>query len=173
MGEAGEAQNPTHQQKKMGEDELRKFRDRFNIPVTDEQLPKIPFIRPEEDSQEMKYLRERGAVMGTLPARQPVAKPLEIPGLEAFDAMLKGTDDRENFHHDGFCAFAQCVGQRQKISASKSCLSYRTNHALSAWKACSANSVSSRSWDSCTHARCRSTDVLQRVGFRSDFTGRH
>jgi pyruvate dehydrogenase E1 component len=95
MGEAGEAQNPTHQQKKMGEDELRKFRDRFNIPVTDEQLPKIPFIRPAEDSQEMKYLRERGAAMGTLPARQPVAKPLEIPGLEAFDAMLKGTDDRE------------------------------------------------------------------------------
>jgi len=95
MGEAGEAQNPTHQQKKMGEDELRKFRDRFNIPVTDEQLPKIPFIRPAEDSQEMKYLRERGAAMGTLPARHPVAKPLEIPGLDAFDAMLKGTEDRE------------------------------------------------------------------------------
>ena len=95
MGGAGEAQNPTHQQKKMGEDELRIFRDRFNIPVTDEQLPKIPFIRPPEDSQEMKYLRERGAAMGTLPARNPIAKSLEIPGLEAFDAMLKGTDERE------------------------------------------------------------------------------
>jgi pyruvate dehydrogenase E1 component len=95
MGDAGEGQNTTHQQKKVGEDALRKFRDRFNIPVTDEQLTKIPFIRPAEDSQEMKYLRERGAVMGTLPARKPVAKPLEIPGLEAFDAMLKGTDDRE------------------------------------------------------------------------------
>ena len=95
MGDAGEAQNPTHQQKKMGEDELRKFRDRFNIPVTDEQLPKIPFIRPTEDSQEMKYLRERGAAMGTLPARNPIATPLEIPGLDAFDALLKGTDERE------------------------------------------------------------------------------
>ncbi len=95
MGDAGEAQNPTHQQKKMGEDELRKFRDRFNIPVTDEQLPKIPFIRPAEDSQEMKYLRERGAAMGTLPARNPIATPLEIPGLDAFDALLKGTDERE------------------------------------------------------------------------------
>jgi pyruvate dehydrogenase E1 component len=95
MGVAGEAQNPTHQQKKMGEDELRIFRDRFNIPVTDEQLPKIPFIRPAEDSQEMKYLRERGAAMGTLPARNPIADPLEIPGLDAFDALLKSTDERE------------------------------------------------------------------------------
>ena len=95
MGEAGEAQNPTHQQKKMGEDELRIFRDRFNIPVSDEQLQKIPFVRPAEDSQEMKYLRERGAAMGTLPARNPIAKSLEIPGLDAFDALLKGTDERE------------------------------------------------------------------------------
>jgi pyruvate dehydrogenase E1 component len=95
MGVAGEAQNPTHQQKKMDLDELRIFRDRFNIPVTDEQLPKIPFIRPAEDSQEMKYLRERGTAMGTLPARTPIAKSLDIPALEAFDALLKGTDERE------------------------------------------------------------------------------
>jgi pyruvate dehydrogenase E1 component len=95
MGDAGEGQNTTHQQKKVGEDALRKFRDRFNIPVTDEQLTTIPFIRPAEDSQEMKYLRERGAVMGTLPARKPVAKSLDIPGLEAFDAMLKSSEDRE------------------------------------------------------------------------------
>ena len=95
MGEAGEAQNPTHQQKKMGEDELRKFRDRFNIPVTDEQLPKLPFVRPEEGSQEAKYLRERGAIMGTIPARNPVAVALQIPGLDAFDVLLKGTEDRE------------------------------------------------------------------------------
>jgi pyruvate dehydrogenase E1 component len=95
MGEAGEAQNPTHQLKKMGEEALRKFRDRFNIPVTDEQLHTIPFIRPAEDSQEMKYLRERNTAMGMLPARKPVAKPLEIPSLEAFDAMLKSSEERE------------------------------------------------------------------------------
>jgi pyruvate dehydrogenase E1 component len=95
MGEAGEAQNPTHQQKKMGEDALRKFRDRFNIPVTDEQLPNLPFVRPAEDSQEAKYLRERGATMGTIPARRPVADKLEIPGLDAFDALLKSSEDRE------------------------------------------------------------------------------
>ncbi|MFA5826766.1 MAG: pyruvate dehydrogenase (acetyl-transferring), homodimeric type, partial [Gallionellaceae bacterium] len=95
MGEAGEAQNPSHQQKKMGEDALRKFRDRFNIPVTDEQLPNLPFVRPAEDSQEMKYLRERGAVMGSIPARKPVATALQIPGLDAFDALLKSSEDRE------------------------------------------------------------------------------
>src|SRR5512135_3581576 len=95
MGEAGEAQNPTHQQKKMDEESLRKFRDRFNIPVTDEQLSKLPFIRPAEDSLEAKYLRERGATMGTLPMRKPEAKPLQVPGLDAFDALLKSSEDRE------------------------------------------------------------------------------
>ena len=95
MGSSGEAQNPTHQQKKMDGESLRAFRDRFNIPVTDEQLPKLPFVRPAEDSQEAKYLRERGAAMGAIPARDPVAHPLNIPELSAFDALLKGTDDRE------------------------------------------------------------------------------
>ncbi|MBK9161649.1 MAG: pyruvate dehydrogenase (acetyl-transferring), homodimeric type [Nitrosomonadales bacterium] len=95
MGSSGEAQNPTHQQKKMDGESLRKFRDRFNIPVTDEQLADVPFVRPAEDSQEMKYLRERSATMGTIPARKPVAAKLDIPGLSAFDALLKGTDDRE------------------------------------------------------------------------------
>jgi pyruvate dehydrogenase E1 component len=95
MGASGEAQNPTHQQKKMDVESLRSFRDRFNIPVTDEQLPQLPFCRPAEDSQEMKYLRERMAAMGTVPVRNPVAQPLQIPGLDAFEVLLKGTDDRE------------------------------------------------------------------------------
>ena len=95
MGEAGEGQNITHQQKKVGEDALRKFRDRFNIPVSDADLPKLPFCRPADDSQEMKYLRKRGEQMGTVPLRKPVAQPLQVPGLEAFEALLKGTEDRE------------------------------------------------------------------------------
>ena len=95
MGASGEAQNPTHQQKKMDMESLRSFRDRFNIPVTDEQLPQLPFCRPAEDSQEMKYLRERMAEMGTLPLRKPAAQPLQIPGLDAFEVLLKGTDERE------------------------------------------------------------------------------
>ncbi len=94
MGEAGEAQNPTHQQKKMGEEALRHFRDRFHIPVTDEQLPNLPFVRPAEDSQEMKYLRERMAAMGTI-SRRPISTTLQIPSLDTFDALLKGTEGRE------------------------------------------------------------------------------
>jgi len=95
MGASGEAQNPTHQQKKMDEDSLRKFRDRFNIPVSDEQLSQLPFCRPAEDSQEMKYLRERMAAMGTVPLRKPRAQPLQVPGLDAFEVLLKGTEGRE------------------------------------------------------------------------------
>ncbi|CAH1386191.1 pyruvate dehydrogenase (acetyl-transferring), homodimeric type [Candidatus Nitrotoga sp. M5] len=95
MGEAGEAQNITHQQKKVGEEALRKFRDRFNIPVTDEQLTKLPFCRPSDDSLEMRYLHERSKAMGTVPDRKVVAKPLQIPGLDAFEVLLKGTEDRE------------------------------------------------------------------------------
>ena len=95
MGEAGEAQNITHQQKKVGDEALRKFRDRFNIPVTDDQLSKLPFCRPPDDSLEMSYLRERSKAMGTVPDRKIVAKPLQIPGLDAFEVLLKGTEERE------------------------------------------------------------------------------
>ena len=95
MGEAGEAQNITHQQKKVGEEALRKFRDRFNIPVTDEQISKLPFCRPPADSLEMIYLRERSQAMGTLPVRRIEAEPLSVPGLETFDVLLKGTEGRE------------------------------------------------------------------------------
>ncbi|HEY5993499.1 MAG TPA: pyruvate dehydrogenase (acetyl-transferring), homodimeric type, partial [Gallionellaceae bacterium] len=95
MGASGEAQNPTHQQKKMDEESLRKFRDRFKIPVSDAQLEQLPFVRPDADSQEAKYLRERGAAMGTVPARKPHAKSLQVPGLDAFEALLKDSEGRE------------------------------------------------------------------------------
>jgi pyruvate dehydrogenase E1 component len=95
MGQAGEGQNITHQQKKIGLEPLRKFRDRFNIPVTDEQLPKLPFVRPEAGSLEMRYLRERGEAMGTIPERKPIAKSLQIPELSAFDTLLKDSEGRE------------------------------------------------------------------------------
>ncbi|MEQ1813245.1 MAG: pyruvate dehydrogenase (acetyl-transferring), homodimeric type, partial [Candidatus Nitrotoga sp.] len=95
MGEAGEGQNITHQQKKVGEDALRKFRDRFNIPVSDEQLSSLPFCRLPEGSLEMNYLKERGRIMGTIPVRNPAAVPLQLPELDVFDALLKGTEGRE------------------------------------------------------------------------------
>ena len=97
MGEAGEGKMITHQQKKLGEDALRHFRDRFNLPIPDADLPSAPYYRPPEDSPEMKYLRERTAAMGGfLPRRRPKASaPLKVPGIEMFEAMLKGTEDRE------------------------------------------------------------------------------
>ena len=95
MGEAGEGQNITHQQKKMTGEVLLKFRDRFNIPLNDEQVASLNFYRPAEDSLEMKYLKERSKVMGVVPQRKPVNEPLQIPGLDAFEVLLKGTDERE------------------------------------------------------------------------------
>ncbi len=96
MGEAGEGQNITHQQKKMGEKALKAFRDRFNIPISDEDLGQAPFYRPPEDSPEIRYLKERREVLGGyLPARRAEAPPLQIPDLSVFDVLLKGTEDRE------------------------------------------------------------------------------
>ena len=96
MGEAGEGQNITHSQKKMGEEALTKFRDRFNIPVSDEEIPKAPFYKFPEDSEEMKYMRaSREKLGGYMPVRSDSAKPLIVPGLEVFDALLKDSGDRE------------------------------------------------------------------------------
>ena len=96
MGESGEGQMISHQAKKMNEEALRQFRDRFQIPVSDEQLKDVPFVRFADDSPEMKYLREhRAALGGYLPARRSKSEPIEIPPLSAFGAQLKSTGDRE------------------------------------------------------------------------------
>ena len=94
MGEAGEGQNITHQQKKMGLESLRKFRDRFAIPVPDERMDEIPFLALGET--EVKYLRERRAQLGgPLPQRRAKSKALEVPELSAFSAQLASTEARE------------------------------------------------------------------------------
>jgi pyruvate dehydrogenase E1 component len=96
MGEAGEGQNITHQQKKMGLEALRKFRDRFAIPVSDEKIEEIPFLTLPDDSPEMKYLHERRARLGGfLPHRRRTSKSLEVPELSAFSAQLTSTESRE------------------------------------------------------------------------------
>ncbi|MBV8379312.1 MAG: pyruvate dehydrogenase (acetyl-transferring), homodimeric type, partial [Paucibacter sp.] len=96
MGASGEAKNIAHQAKKMDLDSLRNFRDRFGIPVSDEDLPNVPYYLPAEDSPEMKYMRERRAALGGyLPARNPVNQPLAVPELSAFDAQLQSSGDRE------------------------------------------------------------------------------
>jgi pyruvate dehydrogenase E1 component len=96
MGAAGEGMNITHQQKKMDLTSLKKFRDRFNIPVPDEQIEEVPFYRPPDDSVEVQYLKQqRAALGGSLPARRRKSVSLEVPPLSAFDAQLRSTDDRE------------------------------------------------------------------------------
>jgi pyruvate dehydrogenase E1 component len=96
MGEAGEGQNITHQQKKMTENALLAFRDRFGLELSDEEVRDGGFHRPPEESEEMRYLRGRlEALGGGLPARRAKAEPLAVPDVTAFGAQLQATGERE------------------------------------------------------------------------------
>jgi len=96
MGEAGEGKNFTHQQKKLGEDALRKFRDRYRIPIPDDKIHETPFYTPPEDSPELVYMHERRqALGGYLPKRRRRAEPLPLPGIELFQSLLEGSGERE------------------------------------------------------------------------------
>ncbi|WP_018149960.1 pyruvate dehydrogenase (acetyl-transferring), homodimeric type [Leeia oryzae] len=115
MGRAGEAQNISHQQKKMDIESLRSFRDRFHIPVSDEQLEEVPFFKPAEDSPEMKYMHERRAALGGyLPVRKPVKVALDIPQLSTFERLLKSSGEREL---STTMAFVQMLGMLVKDKA--------------------------------------------------------
>ena len=96
LGASGEALNIAHNVKKMDVDSLKVFRDRFNIPIADEKIEELPYFKFPEDSEEMKYLRERRESLGGyLPSRREQAEEqLEVPELKAFDAILKGSGDR-------------------------------------------------------------------------------
>lgn len=96
MGAAGEGQNITHSQKKMTVEQLKVFRDRFSIPVSDEEIAEVPFYRPDENSPEIKYLKkQREALGGYLPSRSTETAPLAAPELSDFSAVTHGLGDRE------------------------------------------------------------------------------
>lgn len=96
MGEAGEGQNTTHQQKSMDIASLKAFRDRFDLPLTDEQVENLSFYKPADDSPEMQYMRERrSALGGHVPARRRKGNELTVPELSAFENMLGATGERE------------------------------------------------------------------------------
>jgi pyruvate dehydrogenase E1 component len=97
MGEAGEGQNITHQQKKMNVEALRAFRDRFDLEISDAEIDDVSFHRPANDSPELTYLRERRESLGGyLPTRRRrVSEPLPAPPLETFSSQLEGTGERE------------------------------------------------------------------------------
>jgi pyruvate dehydrogenase E1 component len=96
MGAAGEGQNRTHSQKKLGNDEMIYVRNRFNIPLTDEEAAECKYILPDAESAEMKYMHARRKKLGGyMPSRSNLAAPLEVPALDAFDSLLKGSGDKE------------------------------------------------------------------------------
>jgi pyruvate dehydrogenase E1 component len=132
MGEAGEGQNITHQQKKMGETVLRTFRDRFGIDVPDDRIAEVPFLPLAPGSKELAYLQERRAALGgSLPVRRRrSSESLQIPPLSAFETQLKGTGSLQ-----------PCCGINR--SASAWCRSCPMSPARLAWRACSASSGSS------------------------------
>ncbi|MBZ0252920.1 MAG: pyruvate dehydrogenase (acetyl-transferring), homodimeric type, partial [Candidatus Methylomirabilis sp.] len=96
LGEAGESENITHQVKKLGAEAVRAFRDRYRIPIPDEELEEIPYYKPDDDSTELQYMRElRRKLGGSLPARRRSAEAIAAPKLEAFEELLKGSGERE------------------------------------------------------------------------------
>jgi len=97
LGRQGQAKNPTHQLKKLDIETIRDFRDRFNVPVPDEDLEKLPFYLPPKDSAEMQYLHERRqALGGYLPQRRRKADTVPpVPALSAFESVMKPTEGRE------------------------------------------------------------------------------
>jgi len=96
LGEAGEGRNVTHQQKKLNEKELREFRSRLNIPISDEDVVDTPFYRPAQDSAEMKYLLERRKTLGGfLPKRKVNPAPIELPADDYYAEFLKSFGDTE------------------------------------------------------------------------------
>ncbi|MBL8878754.1 MAG: pyruvate dehydrogenase (acetyl-transferring), homodimeric type [Phycisphaerales bacterium] len=95
LGEAGEGRNITHQQKKLNEQEMKAFRDRFDIPVSDRDLKKAPFCRFEQGSPEFEYLMERRrALGGSMPARKVFAQPLNPPARDMFAEFEQGSDTK-------------------------------------------------------------------------------
>jgi pyruvate dehydrogenase E1 component len=96
LGESGEGKNITHQQKKLNEDELRAFRSRFGIPISDESVHDLPFYRPAEDSEEIRYLRaRRTALGGYVPKRSVRAKPIAAEHDDLFHEFSLGSEGRE------------------------------------------------------------------------------
>jgi pyruvate dehydrogenase E1 component len=96
LGEVGEGRNVTHQQKKLNEEELRAFRSRFGIPISDDEVAKAPFYKPADDSPEMRYLRERREALGGYVPTRPETQPLlQTPSLDDYRAFIEKSAGRE------------------------------------------------------------------------------
>ena len=109
MGESGEAQNITHQQKKMSVEAIRRFRDRFQIPVPDDRLADVPYVKFEKGSKELEYLKMRRTELGGDRPRRSGTGTLPVPPLSAFARVLEGSGDREISTTMAFVQFLQIL----------------------------------------------------------------
>jgi len=115
-GDEGEAHNETHSLKKLSTESLKQFRDRFDIPLSDEELKTVPYYRPAPDSPEMQYMqRRRQELGGYLPQRNPEFEALDVPALEAFKAQLKDTGKREVSSTMAFVRILSTLAKDKKI----------------------------------------------------------
>jgi pyruvate dehydrogenase E1 component len=116
LGEAGEGRNVTHQQKKLGEGELREFRSRFGIPISDEEVSQAPFYRPPEDSEEIRYLKaRRDALGGFVPARSVGPVKTETPRIEDYPDFVEGSGEREASTTMAFVGFLSKLLKDKKV----------------------------------------------------------
>ena len=116
MGEAGEGKNITHQQKKLNEDEIRLFRTRFGIPISDDEVAETPFYRPPDDSPEIQYIRQRRESLGGyVPQRQVMAPPLDMPPDTLWDEFKKSSGKREFATTMAFVAIMRKLMQDKQI----------------------------------------------------------
>ncbi|MFT7558458.1 MAG: pyruvate dehydrogenase E1 component [Flavobacteriales bacterium] len=118
LGKGGESANIAHNVKKMGYDDLIQFRDRFHIPISDEDIKSVTYFRPAPDSPEIKYLQERRqALGGYLPAREPDFTALDVPSIDSFKALLKSTGERTASTTKSFVRYLSTLAKDKKIGA--------------------------------------------------------
>ena len=158
MGVSGEGQMITHQAKKMTEDALLAFRDRFELPLTDEQVRAAEYYKPPEDSPEMQYLRERRAALGgSLPVRRTAGRAARGPRARRVQGSARGHRRPRDLDHDGVRARARGAAARQADRPPRSSRSSPTSRARSGWRGCSARSGSTRRSASSTSPRTPSS----------------
>ena len=117
LGKSGESMNIAHQLKKPTKDSLIAFRDRYRIPISDEQLEDVPFYKPDEDSAEMQYMKKlRSKLQGEMPKRKQADKDLNIPPLEIFKDLLAGSDGRENSTTMAFVRILLALTRNKEIA---------------------------------------------------------
>ena len=174
MGEAGEAQNITHQQKKMNVEAIRRFRDRFDIPVPDDKLEEVPYVKFAEGSPELEYMRARRMELGGyLPARRRKAEALPIPRDQRVRAVPQEHRRARDLDDDGVRADPADAAARQDARQAHRARSCPTSRGRSAWKACSASSDLEPARAALHAGGQGPADVLQGGQARPDPAGRH